>query len=258
MGAGRCFSFSFSFCCYYHPFNRTYRSSGIQVLPAIQPIVGQVTTFVRQPTWVATVQSLRQHIYSEQERSSFANEPGKLLAYRKFIERGLNGQFGFFLKDTKINKETQEYTKTEMKKRLDNPDLEGKLIPEWSVGCRRITPGVGYLESIGKENVTVVCGGVKEITERGCVGDNGDEYPVDVLICATGFDTNFRPRFPIIGFDGKNLQDVWQDEPKSYFGIAASGFPNYLIFLGPNCPIGNGPVLSAIGLLSHFLLTSTI
>jgi hypothetical protein len=29
-------------------------------------------------------------------------------------------------------------------------------------------------------------------------------------------------------------------------GVAASGFPNYLIFLGPNCPIGNGPVLSAI------------
>ena len=74
----------------------------------------------------------------------------------------------------------------------------------------------------------------------------GKEYLVDVLICATGFDVSFRPRFPIIGLLGKNLQDEWACEPKSYLGIAAAEYPNYMIFLGPNCPIGNGPVLSAI------------
>jgi cation diffusion facilitator CzcD-associated flavoprotein CzcO len=31
-------------------------SSGIQVLPAIQPIVSKVTTFIREPTWVSPVQ----------------------------------------------------------------------------------------------------------------------------------------------------------------------------------------------------------
>jgi cation diffusion facilitator CzcD-associated flavoprotein CzcO len=106
---------------------------------------------------------------------------------------------------------------------------------------------VGYLEALGKENVEVVYGEITHITERGCVCDNGNEYPVDILICATGFDTSFKPRFPIVAPNGKNLQDVWKEEAQSYLGVAAAEFPNYLIFLGPNCPIGNGPVLSAIG-----------
>jgi hypothetical protein len=96
-----------------------------------------------------------------------------------------------------------------------------------------------------KPNVEVA-GEVKSITELGCVCDDGKEYPVDVLICATGFDTSFRPRFPIISHTGENLQDKWATDPQSYFGVAAAGFPNYLITLGPNCPIGNGPVLSGI------------
>jgi hypothetical protein len=50
----------------------------------------------------------------------------------------------------------------------------------------------------------------------------------------------------MINSSGANLQDTWAKEPRSYFGLAAADFPNYRIFLGPNCPIGNGPVLSAI------------
>ena len=111
---------------------------------------------------------------------------------------------------------------------------------------RRLTPGVDYLESLTKPNVQVVYGEITEITERGCLCDDGKEYPVDVLICATGFDTTFRPRFPVINPVGENLQDKWSREPESYMGVAASGFPNYFVFLGPNCPIGNGPVLSAV------------
>lgn len=109
-----------------------------------------------------------------------------------------------------------------------------------------MTPGVNYLETLSKPNVSVVYGEIREVTEKGCVCDDGNEYPVDVLICATGFDTTFKPRFPLIGPTGENLQDIWAKEPKSYLGLAAPDFPNYLIFLGPNCPIGNGPVLSAI------------
>ncbi|KAF2841023.1 FAD/NAD(P)-binding domain-containing protein [Patellaria atrata CBS 101060] len=221
-------------------------SSGIQVLPTIQPIVEKVTTFIREPTWVSPVQGLEQHVFTDKERLEFAQKPGTLTQYRKEVETGLNGQFAIFLKDTKTNNETHDYMEGQMKGKLKNSYLEERLIPEWHVGCRRLTPGVGYLEALGKENVNVVYGEIERITESGCVCDNGQEYPIDVLICATGFDTSFRPRFPVIGPDGTNLQDQWQQDPESYFGIAAANFPNYLIFLGPNCPIGNGPVLSAI------------
>jgi len=142
----------------------------------------------------------------------------------------------------------------QMKEKLQNEYLEERLIPKWSVGCRRLTPGVGYLESLGKENVTVVYGEISKVTEKGCLCDNGNEYPVDVLICATGFDTTFKPRFPLIGPDGKNLQDEWKEEAQSYLGMAAADFPNCLIFLGPNSPIGNGPVLSAIEAQADYML----
>ncbi|KAJ5713998.1 uncharacterized protein N7483_011179 [Penicillium malachiteum] len=191
-------------------------SSGIQVLPAILPRVKEVTTFIREPTWVSPIPGLEQHIFTAEEKEAFAAKPGLLTQYRKDIERGVP-------------------------------------IPQWSVGCRRITPGAGYLESLGAENVNVVYGNIDAVTPLGCVS-GGREYPVDALICATGFDTTFRPRFPIIGPTGSNLQDEWKNEPQPYFGIAAAGIPNYLMFLGPNSPVGNGPVLSAIEAQADYMM----
>jgi cation diffusion facilitator CzcD-associated flavoprotein CzcO len=229
-------------------------SSGIQVLPAIRERCKQVTTFIREPTWVSPVQGLEQHVFTPEERRDFAERPGALLEYRKGIEGGLNAQFGIFLKRNKLNDDTHAYMLAQMKDKLRDAYLEEKLIPDWSVGCRRLTPGVNYLESLTKPNVRVVYGEIAEVTERGCLCDDGREYPVDVLICATGFDTSFKPRFPVVNPAGDNLQDRWAADPESYLGLAAPDFPNYLIFLGPNCPIGNGPVLSAIEAQADWML----
>lgn len=141
-----------------------------------------------------------------------------------------------------------------MKDKLQNDELARDLIPEWAVGCRRLTPGVGYLEALGKDNVEVVYGEIDRVTENGCVCDNGKEYKLDVLICATGFDTSFRPRFPLINHLGRNLQDDWAEEPKGYMGLAAPDYPNYFHYLGPNCPIGNGPLLGAMETQTDYML----
>ena len=98
-----------------------------------------------------------------------------------------------------------------------------------------------------QKNVDVVFQGAAALTEKGCKLNSGQEYSLDVIICATGFNTSFRPRFPIFGFDGRSLQDSWAGQPKSYFGIAAAGFPNLLLLLGPNSPAANGPLMCAIG-----------
>ncbi|CAG9943089.1 unnamed protein product [Clonostachys rosea f. rosea IK726] len=221
-------------------------SSGIQVLPAIREKCKRVINFIREPTYVSPVQGLEQHKFSAEELDKFANEKGTLTAYRKGIESGLNGQFGIFLKGTQVNQDTRAYMLQQMKEKLSNEYLESKLIPDWSLGCRRLSPGVNYLESLTKPNVDVIYGEINAITEKGCLCDNGQEVELDILICATGFDTTFKPRFPVVNPSGANLQDKWATEPESYMGVAASEFPNYLIFLGPNCPIGNGPVLCAI------------
>lgn len=198
---------------------------------------------------MSPIAGLEQHVFTPEEKEAFATRPGLLTEYRKGIERGMNGTFSVFLRHTQGQKETREYMTKQMQDKLRDANLERVLIPQWPVGCRRITPGVGYLEALTADNVRVVYGNIDAISENGCICDDGLEYSVDVLICATGFDTSFRPRFPIIGPEGNNLQDDWKDEAQSYFGIAAAGIPNYLMFLGPNSPVGNGPVLSAIGML---------
>ncbi len=146
---------------------------------------------------MSPVQGLEQHVFPTQERDDFANKPGVLTEYRKNVERGLNGQLGIFLRGTKTNDDTQAYVLGQMKEKIHDSYVQEKLIPRWHVGCRRLTPVVGYLESLGKENVSVVCGEISEVTQNGCVSESGQEYPVDILICATGFDTTFKPRFPL-------------------------------------------------------------
>jgi cation diffusion facilitator CzcD-associated flavoprotein CzcO len=78
-----------------------------------------------------------------------------------------------------------------------------------------------------ESNATVEAQEILKITETGIETLGGNKYEVDAIVCATGFDTSYRPPFPLIGPDGKDLRDVWEEEPRSYLSIAASGFPNY-------------------------------
>lgn len=161
-----------------------------------------------------------------------------------------------FLNGSKLQDSTARRVRAQMQAKMSNKDMQDKLIPEWSFGCRRMTPGIGYLETLEKDNVEVVYGEIDKVTEKGVLAQ-GKEFPVDVLICATGFDVSFKPRFPIIGRKGRNLQEAWGQEAHSYMGIAAPEQPNYFHFLGPNCPIGSGPLVGAIGKRSMASAEST-
>jgi cation diffusion facilitator CzcD-associated flavoprotein CzcO len=91
----------------------------------------------------------------------------------------------------------------------------------------RITPGHHYLESLASDNVTVESGEIFSVRANGIEMKDGTLHEVDALICATGFDTSFKPAFPVIGLNGLDLRKAWEVEPRSYLSIAASGFPNY-------------------------------
>ncbi|KAF9006158.1 hypothetical protein BDQ17DRAFT_1389720 [Cyathus striatus] len=228
-------------------------SSAIQMLPAIHDKVEKVINFVREPTWVAPNFGEEQHIFSEEERQSFLN-PESHLQYRKKAESAMNAIFEVFRADSETQKTMAGAVADTMEAKLNNPDLAAKLIPKWPFGCRRMTPGPNYLETIRSKKVEVVFGGIDRITENGCLASNEKEYPVDVLICATGFNTSYVPRFPIVGLEGRNLIEEWSNDAKSYFGIGAAGFPNYFTLIGPNSPIGNGPVLIAVEAQVDYML----
>lgn len=83
-----------------------------------------------------------------------------------------------------------------------------------------------------QDNVTVFTGsGLEQVTAKGIIDPDGEEHEVDVIILATGFNTSWVPRFPIIA-DGLNLQDLYRDKPIGYLGVAAPRMPNYFTFYG--------------------------
>ena len=132
------------------------------------------------------------------------------------------------IKDSIEQAEAKQFSINEMKTKLENnPRLVKHLIPDFAVGCRRPTPGNGYLEALTQPNVRVVTDAIKRIVPEGIELSTGEVVKVDVFICATGFDISFCPRFPLIGRNGVSLQSQWQTKPEGYLSLAAENFPNY-------------------------------
>jgi len=146
-------------------------------------------------------------------------------------------------------------TKEMMADRLKaNPKLLEKLVPTWSLGCRRLTPGNGYLESLTRDNVELVVGNIAEITPKGIRMSDGQEHEVDAIICATGFNVSFRPRWLQVGRESKSLADQWAEDAQGYLSLCVSGHPNYFMFNGPAGPVGHGSLSSAIDWAANYIL----
>lgn len=79
-----------------------------------------------------------QHHYTEEEKKSFRESPGELLAYRKELESKFNRMFEIFVSGSDASKTAKEFMKAEILRRIGpgHEDLKQKLIPTWSPGCR--------------------------------------------------------------------------------------------------------------------------
>lgn len=133
-----------------------------------------------------------------------------------------------YLKDSPEQQAAVKLSKEGMAAKLaKKPELVNLLTPKFAVGCRRLTPGNGFLESLCEDNVTVVSSPIQRITEKGILTKDG-EVEVDALICATGFDVSLLPRFPFIGKNGADLKERWSNGPvEGYMSLMVDGYPNY-------------------------------
>ena len=69
----------------------------------------------------------------------------------------------------------------QMRERLGHdPRLCDMLIPKWPLGCRRITPGEGYLESFLLPNCDLTTSPIERISENAVHTADGKVYEVDV------------------------------------------------------------------------------
>lgn len=121
-------------------------SSAVQILPAIQPIAKSVTIFIRSPTWLLPDISTEAGKFTTDEIERFVREPETVLALRQENERTMNSIFSMYLRDSILQKQCRALLESEMKKIVDDEELEDKLIPDFAVGCKRVVPsGFRYL-----------------------------------------------------------------------------------------------------------------
>ena len=132
-------------------------------------------------------------------------------------------------------------------------DLCEQLIPDWEVGCRRITPGEPFLEAFLKPNVSLTSSKITNVDATGILTEDGAYYDFDAIICATGFNIAQIPPFPIIGRGGVSLAEKWSFEPEGYLSIMCPDMPNYFIFTGPNATVGHGSLLPSLDWSAEYM-----
>jgi cation diffusion facilitator CzcD-associated flavoprotein CzcO len=92
--------------------------------------------------------------------------------------------------------------------------------------------------------VELVSSGVEEVREHSIVDGDGVEREIDTLIFATGFRPAELPIAERIrGRDGSSLAEVWNGSPQAYLGTTVAGFPNLMLFYGPNLNLGHSSIV---------------
>ncbi|OBT97370.1 hypothetical protein VE01_04370 [Pseudogymnoascus verrucosus] len=238
-------------------------SSGVQIVASLYERLDHLYTWVRSPTWITAgfAQDFagkdgRNFYYSEEQKELMKTDPAKYLAYRKMIEKELNQRFSLIIKKSDDAKVAKDYSDKEMRRRMvEDPELAEKIIPkDFAVGCRRPTPGNGYLEALAGKKTTCFTQTIKAVTPTGFVDHTGTEYEVDAIVCATGFDTSWIPRFPLT-VNGIDLRDTWTNEGVlSYLSVAVPEIPNYFSFCGPYGPLAHGSFFPVIEKYTDYII----
>jgi cyclohexanone monooxygenase len=155
--------------------------------------------------------------------------------------------FGFalayydILLNEKANETAAEFIRDKIAEKVIEPNIRGKLTPRgFPFGTKRPSVDSGYFETFNRDNVTLVDVEDDPIVALSDVGikTHSKEYPLDVIIFATGFDafTGSLLRPEITGCGGQSLKEKWSSGPLTYLGLSVSGFPNMFIIAGPGSP----------------------
>jgi cyclohexanone monooxygenase len=238
-------------------------ATAVQAIPEIAKIAKQLYVFQRTPS---TIDVRDQRATTQEEIEAWSKEPGWARARRERLARISSGRTALKGNDDYLSgkvadfRERRQYERElspeelmekqlntnfrimeQIRARVDaivkDPKTAAALKPYYAYGCKRPTFHDEYLPTFNLPHVTLVDTaprGVNKINARGVVHD-GVEYPLDVLIYATGFQWMATSTFNMItGRDGRTLRDKWREEGvKTFLGLHTQGFPNLFIMSGP-------------------------
>ncbi|TAL37965.1 MAG: NAD(P)/FAD-dependent oxidoreductase [Phenylobacterium sp.] len=128
-----------------------------------------------------------------------------------------------------------EQVRARVDQEVKDPAVAEALKPWYNQFCKRPCFHDEYLATFNRPNVHLVDTqgrGVDRITETGIVA-NGQEFEVDCLIYATGFEvgTDYARRagYQVYGKDGQTLSGKWANGMETFHGFHVRGFPNLFV-----------------------------
>ena len=152
------------------------------------------------------------------------------------------GAFGELFADQMVNDYVSEFVRARIRERVQDPQVAAKLVPtDYGFGTRRVPLESGYYDVFNQPNVTLVDTNATPIsgfTASG-IATRDAEYPLDMMIFATGFDagTGALTAIDIRGRDGLLLKDAWaEDGIRAWMGLQVHGFPNMFMIMAPLSP----------------------
>lgn len=257
-------------------------SSGLQLLPEIAEQCAEVVVFQRQPNYVVDstffpvsheeMARTRRDYDAIWERAAAhpfgvdmpIPEHGAMdvppadrerIFESKWREGGhhfANETFNDLATSIEASRAASEFIRGKIRQIVRDPATAELLCPkDYSFNGKRVPTGHRYYETYNLPRVRLVDVLGTPITRVSPAGVvvAGVTYPVDVLICATGYDAMTGPltRIDIIGRHGRTLREKWAAGVRTNLGISMHGFPSLLLSLGPQTPYSNLPVPIQLG-----------
>jgi cation diffusion facilitator CzcD-associated flavoprotein CzcO len=164
--------------------------------------------------------------------------------YEAAWERGglqFRAAFQDMLVDKSANDTAADFIKRKIRSVVKDPKTAAILSDiDHPYAAKRPPIDTNYFETYNRPNVSLVdvrAAPIECITAAGiCTTER--EYPLDIIVFATGFDAMTGPMLAmdIRGRDGLALKDVWEAGPRTYLGLQVAGFPNLFTITGPGSP----------------------
>jgi cation diffusion facilitator CzcD-associated flavoprotein CzcO len=232
-------------------------ASAIQIVPSIQPEVGQLTVIQRTPPWVMPRMD---RAIGATERWLHDKIPATAKARRGILWLIREFQVGAFVRQPKMMKAAERIARNHLNRSVRDPELRARLTPDYTIGCKRILLSNTYYPALAKPNTEVITSALTEVRGSSVVTADGTEREVDAIIFGTGFHVTDLPIGErVFGADGRSLAEHWSKGMAALRGCTVDGFPNLLFIIGPNTGLGNSSMIlmieSSLNYMADYLRT---
>lgn len=227
-------------------------ASALQIIPRMAEVASELVVFQRSAAYVVPRPDRE---YTDSERRQFARDPQTITETREQMFWEMEANFAQRRMVPAKIKEGIDMALGHLANQVADPELRAKLTPDYSLGCKRVLISNEYFPTFLKPNVTLETSAFKEFKDGKAVAVSGNEYDVDVLVMATGFEAArpiYAPHFT--NGEGRTLDDEWQEGMRSFGSITVAGFPNLFLINGPNTGLGHNSVLFVIESQIEFVL----